>query len=121
HAEEIRRRFANRNVTTWQIVLFGLTGGLIPCPASITVLLICLQLKEIALGAALVLCFSIGLALTLVSSGAIAALGAKHAAKRWSGFGELARKAPYFSGVLITLVGVYVGLQGLHGLRALAH
>ncbi|MCL2429919.1 MAG: nickel/cobalt efflux protein RcnA, partial [Alphaproteobacteria bacterium] len=39
HAAEIRKRFANRSVTTWQIVMFGLTGGLIPCPASIAVLL----------------------------------------------------------------------------------
>lgn len=35
-----------RNVTNWQIALFGFTGGLIPCPAAITVLLLCLQLKE---------------------------------------------------------------------------
>ena len=42
-----------------QIVLFGLSGGLIPCPAAITVLLICLQLKEIPLGVFLVLAFSV--------------------------------------------------------------
>lgn len=113
HANDIRRRFANRDVTTAQIVVFGLTGGLIPCPASITVLLLCLQLKEVALGAALVLCFSIGLALTMVASGALAALSVKHVSSRWSGFGEFARKAPYFSGVLILLVGIYVGYQGL--------
>ena len=53
HAADIRRRFAGREVTTGQIVIFGLTGGLIPCPASITVLLLCLQLKKIVLGAAL--------------------------------------------------------------------
>ncbi len=73
HANDIRRRFSNREVTTGQIVMFGLTGGLIPCPASITVLLLCLQLKKIALGATLVLCFSIGLALTMVMSGVLAA------------------------------------------------
>lgn len=116
HANDIRHRFANREVTTGQIVMFGLTGGLIPCPASITVLLLCLQLKKIALGATLVLCFSIGLALTMVLSGALAALSVKHASKRWSGFGEFARKAPYFSGALILLVGFYVGYQGLHAL-----
>jgi nickel/cobalt transporter (NicO) family protein len=116
HANDIRRRFASRHVTTGQIVVFGLTGGLIPCPASITVLLLCLQLKKVALGAALVLCFSIGLALTMVSTGAVAALGVQHAARRFSGFGELARKAPYFSGALIMLVGVYIGYQGLHAL-----
>lgn len=116
HANDIRRRFAGRTVTTRQIVVFGLTGGLIPCPASITVLLLCLQLKEVALGATLVLSFSIGLALTMVASGTLAALSVKHVSKRWSGFGELARKAPYVSGALIMLVGLYVGYQGWLGL-----
>ncbi len=118
HADEIERRFAGREVTTGQIVMFGLTGGLIPCPASITVLLLCLQMKRIALGATLVLGFSIGLALTMVASGVIAALGVKHLSKRMEGgrFSELAAKAPYFSGALILLVGLYVGYQGLHAL-----
>lgn len=116
HANDIRRRFANRNVTTGQIIIFGLTGGLIPCPAAITVLLLCLQLKKIALGAVLVLCFSVGLALTMIASGTLAALSVQHVSKRWSGFGELTRKAPYFSGVLIILVGLYVGYHGLQAL-----
>ena len=120
HADQIQRRFAGREVTTGQIVMFGLTGGLIPCPASITVLLLCLQLKKIALGATLVLGFSIGLALTMVASGVVAALSIKHLSKHVSSgrFSELAAKAPYFSGVLILLVGVYVGYQGLHALAA---
>ncbi|MDG0853032.1 nickel/cobalt efflux protein RcnA [Roseateles puraquae] len=112
HANDIKRRFANREVTTTQIIIFGLTGGLIPCPASITVLLLCLQLKQFTLGAALVLCFSVGLALTMVVSGAMAALSVKHVSKRWSGFGEFARKAPYFSGALILVVGLYIGFEG---------
>ena len=117
HAEEINRRFTGQQVTTGQIMLFGLTGGLIPCPASITILLICLQLKHVALGATLVLSFSVGLALTLVASGAIAAISLKHMTKRWSGFGELSRKAPWFSGALIILVGIYMMA---HGISALA-
>lgn len=117
HAEEIRRRFDGQPVTTGQIVLFGLTGGLIPCPAAITVLLLCLQLKEVALGGVLVLCFSIGLALTLMSAGVVAALGMRHAERRWSGaFDRIARQAPYVSGALILAVGLYVGLHGLSGL-----
>jgi nickel/cobalt transporter (NicO) family protein len=119
HAHDIGQRFANQQVTTGQIIMFGLTGGLIPCPASITVLLLCLQLKKIALGATLVLCFSLGLALTLVASGALAALSVRHASKHWAGFGELARKAPYVSGALIVLVGLYVGYQGLGALVSL--
>lgn len=101
HANDIKKRFANRNVTTGQIILFGLTGGLIPCPAAITVLLLCIQVKEFSLGAALVLCFSIGLAITLVTVGAAAAYSVRQATKRWRGFDTLARRAPYFSSVLI--------------------
>lgn len=118
HADDIRRRFANRDVSTGQIVMFGLTGGLVPCPASITVLLLCLQLKRFALGASLVLCFSIGLALTMVASGTLAALSVKHVSKKWGGFGDFARKAPYFSSALIMLVGVFVGYQGIAALAA---
>ena len=120
HATDIRRKFADRNVTTWQIIMFGLTGGLIPCPAAITVLLLCLQLKEFTLGFALVLCFSIGLAITLVTVGAAAALSVRHATKRWSWFGTAARKAPYFSSLLIIAVGLYVGYHGWTGLAAQA-
>ena len=114
HANDIKKRFANRKVTTWQIMLFGLTGGLIPCPASITVLLLCLQLKQVALGATLVLCFSIGLAATMVTVGVAAAIGMRHAEKRWSGgFAAFARKAPYFSGVLIAVVGLVLTWQAV--------
>lgn len=118
HAEDIRRRFSNSNVTTGQIILFGLTGGLIPCPGAITVLLLCLQLQRLALGAVLVLCFSIGLAITMVASGVIAAVSVKQVTKRWSGFGEIVRKAPYVSGGVILIVGLYVAV---HGWIALPH
>jgi ABC-type nickel/cobalt efflux system permease component RcnA len=113
HANDIRRRFADRNVTTAQIVMFGLTGGLIPCPAAITVLLLCLQLKQFTLGLALVVCFSIGLALTMVTAGVAAALSVRHISRRWSGFGALAQRAPYLSGALIICVGLYTGVQGI--------
>ena len=94
HAADIQRRFANRQATTGQIIVFGLTGGLIPCPASITVLLICLQLKQFVLGATLVLCFSIGLALTMVGVGVAAALSVRHVSQKWAGFNSFARRAP---------------------------
>ena len=117
HANDIRRRFANQHVTTGQIVAFGLTAGLLPCPAAITVLLLCLQLKQFVLGATLVLGFSIGLAFTMVTSGAVAALGVRHLSRRFgSAFATFARRAPYFSGALILLVGLYLVYQGLRGL-----
>ncbi|NKI98648.1 nickel/cobalt efflux transporter [Novosphingobium sp. SG707] len=112
HAEDIRRRFAGRSVTTGQIVVFGLTGGLVPCPGAITVLMLCLQLHRVALGAVLVTGFSVGLALTMVASGVLAALSLRHLEKRWSGFGDAVRKAPLLSGAVILIVGAVIALDG---------
>jgi nickel/cobalt exporter len=116
HANQIRHHFSDKNITTAQIIIFGLTGGLIPCPASITVLLLCLQLKKIALGTTLVFCFSIGLAITMVAAGVVAALSVHHIRKRWPIFSKLARRAPYFSGLLIIAIGFYVSYHGLAAL-----
>ena len=118
HRLEIEKRFAGRKVTTGQIVMFGLTGGLIPCPASVTVLLVCLQLKQITTGALLVLCFSIGLAVTMVAVGAVAALGMDRAQRSWEGFGKLAARAPYISSALVILIGLYSLYLGFRGLGA---
>lgn len=116
HALDIRKRFLNRQVTTPQIVLFGLTGGLLPCPAAFTVLIVCLQVKQFTLGFALVAAFSFGLALTMVSVGAIAAWSVGHAEKRFGGFGDLMRKAPYLSCALLVVLASYMFWQGWHGL-----
>lgn len=117
HAQDISRRFGNAgSVTTGQIILFGLTGGLIPCPAAITVLLLCLQLKQLTLGVVLVACFSIGLAVTMVGAGVAASLSVHHVQKHWKGFATFARRAPYASGALMLLIAVYMGVSGWIGL-----
>jgi nickel/cobalt exporter len=120
HADDIQRRFAGRPVSTAQIAMFGLTGGLVPCPASVTILMICLHLKRFSLGVAMVASFSLGLAISLVSVGVVAAWGARHVGKRLGHgrFGELARKMPYFSSALMALVGALMGLQALLQLTA---
>lgn len=116
HADEIKHRFTDGRATNRQILLFGLTGGLIPCPAAITVLLICLQLKAFTLGATMVLSFSIGLALTLVTVGVVTAIGVRQVNRRWQGLSDIAKKAPYFSAALIAIVGLYMGVHGYMGL-----
>jgi nickel/cobalt transporter (NicO) family protein len=40
----------------------------------------------------------------------------RHAARRFRGFSDLARRAPYFSGALILAVGCYIGYQGWRAL-----
>jgi len=116
HADQIRRRFAGRPVTTGQIALFGLTGGLLPCPAAITVLVLCLQIQRFWLGVALVLGFSVGLALTLLASGLLAAWGMRHATRRWPGLDALLGRLPYLASAVVVLIGLYLGWTGLAGL-----
>ena len=120
HAEDIKRRFVGQRVTTGQIAMFGLTGGLVPCPASVTILLICLQLKRFTLGAVMVASFSFGLAISLVSVGVIAAWGARQVGKRFDNgrFSDLARKMPYFSSGLMALVASLMGFQALSQIAA---
>ena len=117
HAAEMQKHLADQMVTTGQIILFGLTGGLLPCPSAFAVLLICLQLKKINLGFALVLGFSVGLAITLVTVGSTAAISVKHANKKFKKLGEFARKVPYASSTLLILIGLLVTIQGLRHLR----
>jgi nickel/cobalt exporter len=117
HAQDIAQRFAGRTVTTPQIILFGVTGGLMPCPAAFSVLLVCLQLKKVTLGFAVVGAFSFGLALTMVTTGALAAWSVRHAEKRFKGFGEMMRRAPYVSCVLLVLLAGFMAWHGWHGLH----
>ena len=117
HEQEIEARFAGRtHVTTGEIVWFGFTGGLLPCPAAIAVLLVCLQLKKFGLGAAMVAAFSLGLAATMVTIGVAAAWGARRAARSWSGFDRWATRIPYISGALVMSLGLFITMRGLFSL-----
>ncbi len=118
HAGDIRERFGGRAVTTSQIVLFGITGGLMPCPAAFSVLLVCLQLKRIALGFTMVASFSFGLAVTMVTTGVLAAWSVQHATRRFKGFGEVMRRAPYVSCVLLVVLATYMAWHGWKTLPA---
>ncbi|WP_414475155.1 sulfite exporter TauE/SafE family protein [Microvirga sp. M2] len=120
HAEQIARQLAANggNVTTAQIALFGITGGLIPCPASITVLLICLQLGQFTLGAATVAAFSLGLAITMVSIGVAAAWGVQRASKGINVSDRLLRRLPLASAGLVGVLGAVMLMQGFVDLAA---
>ena len=116
HAGRIAERVADRRVTTGQVVLFGLTGGLLPCSAAVAVLVICLQIDHYALGLAMVGAFSLGLAIALVSVGVIAAWGVGRASRRFRGISDMARRLPYLSGALVLGLGVVMTAGGWAGL-----
>jgi nickel/cobalt exporter len=109
---EIKKRFEGTTASHYQIAVFGLTGGLLPCPAAFTIVLVCLQLKKFALGIAMVLAFSAGLAMTLVAVGVLAAWSLRHAEKHFGGLGSFARKLPYLSCALLALMGLFIGYEG---------
>jgi len=113
HAEDIKRRFANRQVTTRQIILFGLTGGLMPCPAAVSILIVCLQVKQFSLGFGIVAAFSFGLALTMISVGVLASWGFKKLAEKSGWFSRVAHRAPYVSSYLLIALGLAFAFRGL--------
>ena len=113
HEREIAERFAGRQVGNGAIAWFGLTAGLMPCPSAVAVLLICLQSRAFTLGFGMVAGFSLGLAITLISVGVLAAWGARKASEGWSGFAGWAERLPYLSAALVGLIGVIVTFRGL--------
>jgi ABC-type nickel/cobalt efflux system permease component RcnA len=108
------------HVTTGQIVWFGFTGGLMPCPSAIAVLLVCLQMKAFALGVAMVAAFSVGLATTLVAIGVSVAWGSGKLMERWSGFERFAAKLPYLSAGFVLVLGLILSAVGLNATGLLA-
>ena len=118
HAADLRQRLHGRPIGTAQTILFGLTGGLVPCAAAITVLLVCLHLDNVLLGIGLVAGCSIGLGVTLFVAGLVAVWGTKVMARpsgpldRWLG------RLPYLSSVLIGIVGAAMMAGGLTDLAS---
>ena len=100
--------------TATDIVWFGLTGGLLPCPAAIAVLLVCIQLKQFALGVVIVAAFSIGLALTLIAIGMAASWASKKASTTWPWLDRVAQKLPYLSAGIVMTLGLVMTTFGLH-------
>ncbi|MEM6587027.1 MAG: nickel/cobalt efflux transporter [Pseudomonadota bacterium] len=121
HAAQIEARVGTGRIGAWQTVLFGLSGGLIPCPAAITVFILCLHLGKVTLGITLVSAFSIGLALTLIGIGVVTAIGLKVIRARSSRFDRIFKAAPWVSALLIACVGVVIIWTGFSHLDGHGH
>ena len=63
------------------LLAVGVSGGLLPCPSALVVLLAAISLHRVAFGLLLILAFSAGLALTITGIGLVAVL-AKRAFRR---------------------------------------
>lgn len=91
--------------TGLQILAFGAAGGMIPCPASVTVMLLSVSVGQAGWGMLTVLGFSLGLAITLVGVGLLVVAGVNRLGSTRR-FGWFSQKAPIISAAVVLLSGV---------------
>lgn len=92
----------------------GITGGIIPCPAALVVLLSAVALQRIGFGLLLIVAFSLGLAAVLVSTGLLL-VSARGVVQRWSGEGPWLIYLPFASPLVIIPIGIAIALRSLAG------
>ena len=92
----------------------GVSGGILPCPSALVVLLAAISLHRVSFGLVLIVAFSVGLALAITAVG-LAAVLAKKAFARRSFDGLLLRALPALSAAVILAAGVAMTVRALPG------
>jgi nickel/cobalt exporter len=98
------------------LVAVGISGGLLPCPSALVVLLAAISLHRVAFGMLLIVAFSLGLALTITGIGLLAVF-AKRAFGRFDLNGGLIRFLPAVSALVIVVAGVLMTARAIPDLR----
>ena len=100
-------------VSARQLLALGITGGLVPCPAALVVLLSAISLGRVGFGLLLIVAFSLGLAAVLTGIGLLMVY-ARRFMRRFHGEGPvITRWLPIASAAVITLVGMAIAIQAL--------
>jgi ABC-type nickel/cobalt efflux system permease component RcnA len=94
------------------LLAVGISGGLLPCPSALVVLLAAISLHRVAFGMILILAFSAGLALSITGIGLIAVF-AKQVFRRASFDGRLVRLLPAVSALVILAAGLAMTARAL--------
>jgi len=104
-------------VSLKQILALGISGGMVPCPTAIVVLLLAISLKKTLWGLFMILAFSLGLASVLIVIGILMVGGSSllNSSKRLIGIdlNKVVRVVSILSPVLITLIGVAIIVMDL--------
>jgi ABC-type nickel/cobalt efflux system permease component RcnA len=109
-------------VSLRELVALGVTGGIVPCPAALVVLLSALSLHRVSFGLLLIVAFSIGLAVVLIAIGLLMVY-AQRFMSRFQGEGVvITRWLPLTSAAVITAFGVAIVVQafvaaGIHQIQ----
>ena len=94
------------------LVAVGVSGGLLPCPSALVVLLAAITLHRVAFGMLLIVAFSAGLALTITGIG-LAAVLARGAFRRVRFDGRFMSLLPTASALVILAAGLLMTLNAL--------
>jgi len=94
------------------LVAVGVSGGLLPCPSALVVLLAAISLHRVAFGLLLIVAFSAGLALSITGVG-LAAVVARSAFRRGTFEGPLVRLLPAASALVILAAGLAMTLRAV--------
>jgi nickel/cobalt exporter len=102
------------------LVALGVSGGLLPCPTALVVLLAAVSVHNVLLGMVLVAAFSVGLAIVLTGIGLAFVFGQRALRRRQllsrvSG-SAIARALPALSAAAITVAGVIIAVGAARGL-----
>ena len=90
----------------------GVSGGLLPCPSALVVLLAAISLHRVVFGLVLIVAFSSGLALSITGVGLVAVL-ARRVFSRARFDGGLVRALPALSAAVIVVAGLLMTLRAL--------
>jgi len=88
------------------LIMLGVSGGIVPCPAALALLLASVSVGNLGQGLVLVVVFSLGLALALVVLGLLVVNGVR-VTSRFVDTERYAPKIAFTSALLVTMVGVY--------------
>ena len=96
-----------------QLLALGITGGMIPCPAALVVLLSAVALHRVGFGLFLIVIFSAGLAAVLIATGLLVVYSGRFLT-RLHGDGPLLRRwLPLASAAAVTALGFAIALRAL--------
>jgi len=107
---------SERRATFWQLVALGVSGGIVPCPAALTVLLVAISVGGFLRGVSLVLIFSVGMACVLVAIGLMMVKAAGVISRR-AADSSFTRIMPVLSAIIVTLLGVALTVKAFADLR----
>lgn len=90
---------------TWRsLIALGVSGGLVPCPDAIAILLVAIAINRLLLGLALIISFSLGLAAVLIAIG-LAMVHSRRLFERMDAFTRVAPAMPVVSAVIVLILG----------------